>query len=250
MLNQPGVFLTISVLVNSPLKEPSGAHRVVAYLQSLPYPSVVLVVDSPVRHDIIAIKRRRKDHEICPNEAHRMALERGSLYVKAISDAIIATGSDKITLLRWDDIIDENKAKQAAIVHEYYYRNPSFRHRVDEIGMEFVNQRIPNSRFVSRRTSHAVKFILDELPLFLTGLSHKNERYVTRIYATSTISLARANANPDAPTMRRLAKDIHSNLIFSDLKKKLVEADDGIEAHNGLAILAIEPQPAEVMAGV
>ncbi|KAI0562894.1 Cyclodipeptide synthase [Gracilaria domingensis] len=251
MLNEPGVFVTISVLTKSPLMEPNGARSVVQFLESLPYPSLVVIVDSPLRHDIMAIKKKSKSQEICPEKARQTALELGNVYVKSISDAIDTSGSEKITVIRWDDMLDENKAKQELIIHEYYNRNTSFRQRIDEIAMEFINRRAPNSRFMAQRMSHAVNFILDELPPFVTGLLYKQKRYVTNVYATSTTSMAGANANPHAFAFasHTLVKDIQSDPMFADLKKNLVEADNGMEAPNGLAILVIAPKNVDNMKG-
>ncbi|KAI0558106.1 Cyclodipeptide synthase [Gracilaria domingensis] len=241
MLQQPGVFVPVSVLAHSPLKQPHGSRQLISFLQSLPYPSVVVVLDSINQHNIMALKGVPAKSHMTPEKALRMALERGDLYMDAISKAMKESdtaNTRKIALIRWEAVNDKIKKMQEAIVHKHYLRDEVFRKRADEVALDFINQRTPNSRYTSQRKTHAVKYVLDELPMCITGISYQGQRYQTLLYATSTISMAKLKANK-GPTLWNLAYDVFTDSLFADLKHELVEADEGIEAQRGGPVLAI-----------
>ncbi|KAI0560942.1 hypothetical protein FGB62_96g04 [Gracilaria domingensis] len=248
MLQQPGVFVLISVLVNSPFMQPHGSRKLVAFLESLPFPSLVLVMDSINRHNIIALKGIGARRRLCVEEATRMALERGNFYFEEISKAMKENKSvadtEKIALVRYRDVIDERKERQEDILHKHYGENMCFRERIDEIAMVFLNERTPNSRYILLRKAHAANFILGELAIFVTGISYKEQRYQTLVYATSTISLAKIKVTTDA-TLWKLVSDIFKDGLFADLKEELIAADDGMQAQNGWPILSVSPKPAD-----
>lgn len=241
VLLRPGVFVAISALAQSPFLHAHGSRELVSFLASLPYPSAILVGDSLQQHSIMAVKGRDK-RKLSIEEARRIAVERGDLYVEAIDNAIKenknVTGTNNIALVRWDGIYDENKRSQEAILQRHYLRNSIFRERVDMVAMEFLNQRTPNSRYMSQRKAHSVNYILCEMAIFITGIRFKGKRYNTLAYATTPMTWTKTKANL-ASTIWTLFYDILTKPMFQNLREEVVEAGGGIVAQHGWPILSI-----------
>ncbi|KAI0558644.1 Cyclodipeptide synthase [Gracilaria domingensis] len=228
MLRQPGVFVPVSVLAHSPLKEPHGSRGLVSLLQSLPYPSVVLMMDSINQHNIMVLNGVGAKGPISAEKALQMASNREDLYMEALSNAIKesnAANPNRIHLIRWETVNGEIKKTHEAIVYKYYSSDDVFRKRADEVALEFLNQRTPNSPYTSQRKTHAVKYVLGELAVCITGISYIGKRYQTLLYWKSTSTLAKMRADNSA-TMWKLAYDIFTDSSFSDLRRELIECCD------------------------
>ena len=89
-----------------------------------------------------------------------------------------------ITLIRWNDIEDNGTKKLQIIARKYYNESSSLKKRIDEIGMEILTIRRPNSKNNETRLPYLVDFILEELPSLMIGLNYKGEQFQTLGYPT------------------------------------------------------------------
>lgn len=240
-LTKPGVVVGISAMINSPFLQPQGARQLVSFLNSLPHRSLLLICDSIQQHSIMAV-RGKKQRNMTMERALEIALQRGDLYVNAISKAVkennIACGSSKITLVRWDDIINESKLEQEIILHRHFLDNKLFRDRVEQVAELYINERKPQSHMFLERKMHTVNFILSELGGLITGMSHQEERYQTVVYATSDKLFAKTEANAPGSVFT-LVHDILTNPAFANLKNELVHVDGHNEVTHGCLVLAL-----------
>ena len=95
--------------------------------------------------------------------------------------------------------------------------------------------RRPSSKNPSARIPLMVPYLLEELPVMLSGIVHEGIHYKTHMYPTSA-SKASALAN-DAFF---LAHDIQTKSEFSKLYKEIIDCcPDGFQANNGTVLLPI-----------
>ena len=98
--------------------------------------------------------------------------------------------------------------------------------------------RRPSSKNPSARIPLMVPYLLEELPVMLSGIVHEGIHYKTHMYPTSASKAsAKAGLANDAFF---LAHDIQTKSEFSKLYKDIIDCcPDGFQANNGTVILPI-----------
>ena len=106
--------------------------------------------------------------------------------------------------------------KLQSIARKCYHESRTFKNRVDEIGMEILSHRRPNSKNNKTRLPYLVDFILEELPVLMTGLTYKSTKYQTLGYAT------KASSKSLFSTLANLVEDIKNCPDFFSFKQQML----------------------------
>ena len=56
----------------------------------------------------------------------------------------------------------------------------------DDASLELLRLRMPNAKDLQPRLPHMVSYLLEELPLFLTGTLHQGVKHQTMLYSTES----------------------------------------------------------------
>ena len=121
-----------------------------------------------------------------------------------------------ITLIRWNDIEDNCTKKLQIIARKYYNESSSLKKRIDEIGMEILTIRRPNSKNNETRLPYLVDFILEELPSLMIGLNYKGEQFQTLGYPT------KATSNSLFSTLAKMVDDIKVCPEFLSFREEIM----------------------------
>ena len=121
-----------------------------------------------------------------------------------------------ITLIRWNDIEDNGTKKLQIIARKYYNESSSLKKRIDEIGMEILTIRRPNSKNNETRLPYLVDFILEELPSLMIGLNYKGEQFQTLGYPT------KASSNSLFSTLAKMVDDIKVCPEFLSFREEIM----------------------------
>jgi len=243
------VIAGVSILPKSPLLTSQGCLKLVSFLVQLPQPSLIFLADTLNRHNVKAFARMKNIRKMPSDEkALAIALKEGDLYYKMLSDAIQQNEKccqDRkgwVKLLRYDQVEEENEGsmrRQEKISHRHYLDNHVFKETIDQMAMEFLAHRRPQSKNPETRLPNVINYLLSELPLMLTGFQYQGRRYQTVAYP---IAASKATFGPGlANSMFYLVRDIHTNQEFASLRDELV-SEAGQEAVHGITLLPIEEE--------
>merc|ERR1711970_241302 len=228
-LQAPGVFVGISILPKSPLLTSQGSHKLVSFLSTLPYKSIVLICDGLNKHNVQATWKKRTP--VTDDRARQIATASGDEFHKFVADAINKVEQlhpekvGRIKLLRWADIEDDLMIGLQEITEKYYKSCEQFKDRVDKIAMNFLTHRRPQSRHHNARLPYAASYILNEIPSLITGIRWDGETYLTLAYPT-TLEKATMGTLLDSG-VPQLMYDIHILPQFAELKEELVTVASG-----------------------
>ena len=251
-LAHPGVMVGVSVLPNHPLLSTNGSRTLVSFLASLPHPSAIFVADSLNKHNVKAMIKnanRPPSDEV----ALATALEASRPFHELLGDAIKdmeTSQPDKagwVTLLTWDAATDNEEAREQQIIVRNHYNDVSsgLRSRIDQIALDFLKFRRPQSKNHAARLPHMVNYLLSELPICLTGFQQNGTNYTTLLYPTAASKLTGGKGSCLANSVWDLTHDIHTKEEFSGLRQALLEVTGGRENIPGVLLLPID---AEVVA--
>ena len=159
----------VSVLPNHPLLSTNGSRTLVSFLASLPHPSEIFVCDSLNKHNVKAMVKnanRPPSDEV----ALKTALEAARPFHKFIGNAIQdldTSQPDKagwVTLLTWDAVTDNEETREQQIIVRNHYNDvsSSLRSRIDQIAVDFLKLRRPQSKNHAARLPHMVNHLLSE----------------------------------------------------------------------------------------
>jgi len=246
LFNEHPVYAMISILKTHPLIRPNGAKQLVQFLSKLPQPSTILLVDSLNRFNINAFEIRRfgaSYTDVQDQKCRKKALERAEEYLQAIQTELNlledVNAKNKIKLIRWDDIQDNQYEAQIDIVERHYQTNAVLKQKIDAIAEGFIRLRLPQAKSIEQRLPFMVKYITQEMPILVTGHSWEGMHHSLLVYPTDGESKANAADNTvgsedkDKPSMRNLIRDVKQSPLFEDLRRELIEAGGGYEGAKG-----------------
>ena len=243
-LSSPGLMVGVSVLPNHPLLSTSGSRTLVSFLASLPHPSAIVIGDSLNKHNVKAMCRNANKPP-SDEAALATALEAARPFHQHLGDAInnLETSQpDKagwVTLLTWDAATDneEGREQQRIIADHYNDMSSSLKTRIDQIALDFLKFRRPQSKNHAARLPHMVNYLLSELPWCLTGFEHNGAKFNILLYPTAVSKVTGGKGSCLANALWDLTHDIHTKEEFSGLRQELLQVTGGREGIPGVPLL-------------
>ena len=152
-----------------------------------------------------------------------------------------------IKLLTWDAATDNEDSREQQVIVRNHYNDVSsgLRAGIDQIALDFLKFRRPQSKNHAARIPHMVNYLLSELPICLTGFEHNGTKYTTLLYPTAASKLTGGKGSCLANSVWDLTHDIHTKEEFSGLRQELLKVTGGRENIPGVVLLPID---AEVVA--
>merc|ERR1712200_33824 len=108
--------------------------------------------------------------------------------------------------------------KQQKILNSYYQTNEYFKQKIDKIALEFLSFRRPQSKNHETRIPHMVNYIVEELPIMLTGVECNGIHYKTLLYPTAASKATSGSCM--ANDVFYLSREIRTCLDFDETKKE------------------------------
>ena len=246
-LSKPGVMVGVSVLPKHPLKTADGSQTLVSFLASLSHPSAIFVADSLNKHNVKAMIKNA-NRPPSDEKALATALENSWPFHQFLGNAIKdmeALNPEKagwVTLLTWDDVMDnkEGREQQSVVRRHYNETSSSLRTRMDQIALDFLKFRRPMSKNHAARLPHMIDYLLSELPIIITGFEHRGVKFTTLLYPTAVSKVETGSCLANA--VWDLAHEIHTKEEFSGLRQELLAISGGRETLPGVPLLPINPE--------
>ena len=243
-LASPGVMVGVSVLPNHPLLSNKGSRTLVSFLASLPHPSAIVIGDSLNKHNVKAMCRNANKPP-SDEAALATALEAGRPFHEFLGNAIKdmealqPVQAGWVSLLGWDEATGNEEARdqQRIIGNHYNDTASSLKTRIDQIALDFLKFRRPQSKNHAARLPHMVNYLLAELPWCLTGFEHRGRKFSTLLYPTAVTKVTGGKGSCLANALWDLTHDIHTREEFQGLRQNLLEVTGGREGLPGVPLL-------------
>lgn len=164
---------------------------------------VVLIADRIASVNYQIISNYSKEKAISVSLKKGMELEKS---INNILDEFSKVDKNRINIIHWEDIINEEYKKRLNIIKKYFFNNKKFRERILEIVREF------KSNFIKPLDDEDLvklaSYPLDELPILVYGFSYLDIAYNLILY-------------PGIGKVDFLARDIQEGKLFPEITKDL-----------------------------
>ena len=98
------------------------------------------------------------------------------------------------------------------------------------MALQFLKHRRPTSKSHHIRLPHMVTYLLEELPVFLTGIMHKNVKHQTMVYPTA--------AAQSSFGLAKTVYEVQTLPEFANLREEIYHSSSTVSTH-GLVVLPI-----------
>lgn len=174
--------------------------------------------------------------------AMRLALLCGDRYVRSILAAIAENeyvhNTGKVTVIRWNDLLDERIREKETVIRRHYKSSDTLRRKVDALASSFLIHRRPNYSNTAR-IPHIMDFIFEELPVSTNGIIHMDKHYTGFIYPKSTAKCEFLAEDLSETSFVHLMAVISHDASMSSLRDDLATVDQGKKAAEGSMVLPI-----------